>query len=239
MDISFFRCMLNLLLPLLWILFRSYTCEIISDKASVRQNFVNKNDTYRRLWSVEKFAATICVMECVRDTECASVLYNKVTKVCQAHSVTLGNPFVAFDEPDTQYFVRSFGEHYIGDSCVTATDCWTINTECRQGLCQCIPGYSFSPKTQECKVCDQYDDKNFMTITDHYITGENMEMFSSVTLEDCKRLCLTRTAYLCVTFEFLYPGTCALQKVTVLDFPHKWTTSAGVDETLYSQRDCA
>ncbi|KAL4234532.1 hypothetical protein ACF0H5_006175 [Mactra antiquata] len=213
--------------------------EIITAKFRVRQNFVNKNDTYRRLWSVEKRAKPFCVMECSRDIECASVLYNNVTKICQGHSVTLGNPAVAFDEPNTQYFVQTFGERYIGDSCVTTADCWTINTECRQGLCQCIPGYSFSPKTHECKVCVQYDDRNFMEVIGQYIIRENAEEFFSVTLEECRHLCLNRTTYLCVTFEFAYPEICAIQNMTKLDMPDKWYDSGGLQSTSHFQRDCA
>ena len=43
------------------------------------------------------------------------------------------------------------GENYIGDSCTGNSDCVTVNSECREGSCQCIPGYSFSPNTHECK----------------------------------------------------------------------------------------
>ncbi|XP_060592837.1 fibrillin-2-like [Ruditapes philippinarum] len=42
-------------------------------------------------------------------------------------------------------------ENYIGDYCVDSNECVTVNSECRTGICQCIPGYSFSPKTHECK----------------------------------------------------------------------------------------
>ncbi|KAL4234531.1 hypothetical protein ACF0H5_006174 [Mactra antiquata] len=242
MDFSISRWILALLMSLLWILCHIHvtSSEIITANAVVRHNFANKNDTYRMLWSAKVRAAPFCVMECARDIECASALYNKVTKICQGHSVTLGNPAVAFDEPNTQYFLKPFGEHYIGDSCATTTDCWTINTECRQGLCSCLPGYSFSPKTQECKVCDQYDNQNFMAIENHFLSKSNVEEFSPVTVEECIQLCVNRTDYLCVTFEFWLSDSCALQNVTVLDLPHKWFEDKNLAFNIsHYQRDCA
>lgn len=213
--------------------------EKITASSRRRQNLDNRKGTYRTLWTMSQRGAPMCIAECSKDVRCASVFYNKVTEQCQGHSVTYGNSSLTDEVSNFRYYVQPFGEKYIGDTCSVNSDCVTVNSECRQGLCACVPGYSFSPGGHQCKVCTEYGD-DFMEIRDHYISKNNMEIRDSLTLEECFQSCISATNYTCRSLEYgRSSDICYLANVTVLDLPNRWYEDTALEFNIsYYQRDC-
>lgn len=215
------------------------SAEITCGKATRRLNLDNKIQDFRTLWQSNKRKMPLCLGECVHDDRCASLFYNKVTGQCQGHSITFGHPSSTSDMQDFRYYVRDYGKQYIGDFCATNDDCLTLNAECRTEMCQCIPGYSFSPRTHDCRTCSKYGN-DFWEIRDYYISQRNVETFNDMTIEACFRMCINRTSYTCVSLEYgRTSGVCYLSNITVLDVPDRWYHDTALTFNIsYYQRDC-
>lgn len=231
---------LHITIPLLVHIICGVRAEIITSTSVRRREMDNRNTSLRMLWRVNLRGSPLCVAACKRDVKCATAFFNSNTRMCQGHSITFGHSNLTQLEQNTGYFVQPQGEHYIGDACMAAAECVTVRTECRQGQCMCIPGYSFSPRTHEClPACSKYGTE-FLEIKDHYISKYNLETFQPSTLEECFDLCYNRTAYLCLSVEFEWTAQkCNLANVTVLDVPTRWYEDTTMQFNVsYYQRDC-
>ncbi|XP_045193611.2 uncharacterized protein LOC123549522 [Mercenaria mercenaria] len=241
MDRHSSSCMFSVtvVLTTIFVCIFQISSEITFGKVKRRTNLENKPQDVRMLWQLHKSGTPVCVGECARDEKCASIFYNKITGHCQGHSITFGEPLTTSDVENYRYYVLPHGEQYIGDSCGVNDDCLTVHSECRTEICQCKPGYSFSPRTHECKVCTSYGSE-YWEIIDHYISGKNMETIEDKTLQECFELCNTRTGYTCVSIEYgRTTRKCYLGNITVLDFPDRWYhDDVQTFNISYYQRDC-
>ncbi|XP_025102261.1 ficolin-1-like isoform X2 [Pomacea canaliculata] len=125
-------------------------------------------------------------------------------------------------------------------SCVTDEECDNTNAVCYVNKCRCRPGLFFSATYYICSAtCSTEDLHNtFMEYPDSGLKGHILEIRDGLSLEDCKKLCLSTKR--CLTFDFrdsAVRGLCVLHDVTARESPSEWYPKTGKGWTHY-QRSC-
>lgn len=128
--------------------------------------------------------------------------------------------------------------HGISSRCDAWFDsCVVEHSECRDDMCQCVPGFSHDSLRQRCvpKCPHGYGD-TYQVVHNYIIRGFNNRSVNETSLEECKLLCETEKTFECRSFDF-FPNydSCYLSEKTKGDAESGWEyNGAGV----HFQRDC-
>ena len=96
---------------------------IIRYSTAVRRTNMDERILHKRLlWILKVEGLGPCIGECSRDVQCASVFFNKATKICQGHSITHGHSDGAEVNNNTRYYVQPFGLYILYLTCLDKTD---------------------------------------------------------------------------------------------------------------------
>lgn len=125
----------------------------------------------------------------------------------------------------------------VGTSCSAGNDaCVVAKSECREGRCQCEPGYSYDKDAQQCvATCKSYG-RSFQSVRKRVIRGHNDDIVENVSFAECKQRCYDADEFVCRSIDYFDSmRECYLSSITKLDAEDDWEyNSIG----YHFQRDC-
>lgn len=126
----------------------------------------------------------------------------------------------------------------IGSACTSnGEECLVMNSDCRNGRCQCSLGMSFDSRNRICLYrCNKYGN-TFQSVEQRIIRNFNNHTVTFVTLAACKQLCINETKFICRSFDY-FPDrkSCYLSEVIKGDITNEWEYNTAGN---HFQRDCA
>ncbi|XP_025100075.1 fibrinogen gamma chain-like [Pomacea canaliculata] len=142
------------------------------------------------------------------------------------------------DEKKTSLAPSFFLKDWLVADCTSDNDCPQKNVVCFKDRCLCLPGFFFSTRDNTCiATCSTADLQNtFMEYPESGIRGHNIAVLDGLTIETCKKLCITTNS--CLTVDFRAKGgRCLLHDVTSLTAQVAWYPHTSRGWTHY-QRTC-
>lgn len=127
----------------------------------------------------------------------------------------------------------------IGSACRIRSDvCRVVASECRDDVCQCLPGLSYDSLHQACvENCTVYGN-TYQTVSNRIIRGFNNEAINNISLSECKKSCQNAKRFQCTSLDYFHNWkSCYLSEFRKKEAAaDAWEYNAAA---VHFQRDCA
>lgn len=126
----------------------------------------------------------------------------------------------------------------IGSACGSQYDvCRVTNSDCRDGICQCLAGLSYDHLQQTCvDQCETGYGNTYQTVNNYIIRGHNSLSVNETELVQCKKLCESADTFICRSFDY-FPRwrSCFLSEEIKPNVDNGWEYN---EAGIHFQRDC-
>ncbi|XP_045199139.1 uncharacterized protein LOC123553504 [Mercenaria mercenaria] len=183
-----------------------------------------------------------CSALCSRSMFCQSFIYNKQTKYCITSPTYLNQTDTGCGNDIRYGYSLSPPPISMGLPCDVNASCTAPLTECRDGICQCIPTYVFNYSNLSCifiKNCAEYG-TTYQTMVDEEFKTNDLERLDGITEDECATYCATTTSYTCRLFYYdIKYSKCYLYDLETIPASEVAGNYDPENGCILYQRDCA